>query len=104
MKLFVSGSFSEYSELLSNYDLVSDMDVCDTVLILPGGLGHFQDLFNAISDNKKVILYNKDFFYTPVIKKLFELYEEGIEKRVPSEYMNIESDFLEIIKKLEESK
>lgn len=104
MKLFVSGNYSEYFELLSNYNLVSDINVADIVLILPGGLGCFRDLFNAINDNKKIILYNKDFFYTPVIKKLFELHEKKLEKRIPAEYMNIESDFLEIIKKLEENK
>ena len=102
MKLFVSGYISNGLDKFNSYDLVNNINDATTVLILPGGLGTIHDLFYSITNDKDIILYNKDFFYTSIIKKLFELYEEGIEIRRPAEYMIIESELDEIIKKLEE--
>ena len=45
MKLFVSGNCEED---LTKYNLVNEIKLADTVLILPGGLGCFKDLFDAI--------------------------------------------------------
>ena len=102
MKLFISGYISNCPEKLNTFDLVSNINEATDVLILPGGLGTFSDLFKSINDGKKVIIYNKDLFYTPIINKLFNLYEEGIEIRRPFEYMEIESELDEILRKLEE--
>ena len=104
MKLFISGYINSIPEKFNEFELVSNIMEATDVLILPGGLGTMHDLFKSVNDGKRVIVYNKDFFYTPIIKKLFELYEEGIELRRPSEYMEIESEMSEIIKKLEEDK
>ena len=101
MKLYISGDDTS-KESFSSFNIVDNFEDSEVILILPGGLGSFYDLFRAIESNKKIILYNKDFFYTPIIKKLYELYEDGIESRGPSEYMYIESEINEIIKKLEE--
>ena len=72
------------------------------IVILPGGLDCFYDLFRAIQEKKTVFLYNKDFYYTSLIQNLFELYQKGILKEAPSEYIHIESDIEELKKKLEE--
>ena len=102
MKLYISGDYDKYVDYLSEFDIVTDIDKSNYVLILPGGLGCLYDLFKSINDKKRIILYNDNFFYTPIIKRLYEMYEEGIVDRIPSEYMYIESDFSEIIKKLED--
>ena len=102
MKLFISGYISDCPEKLNTFELVNNINEATDVLILPGGLGTFSDLFKSVNDGKRVIIYNKDLFYTPLIKKLFELYEDGIEIRRPSEYMEIESELEVILSKLEE--
>jgi len=104
MKLFISGYINNIPEKFNEFELVGTISEATNVLILPGGLGTMYDLFKSVNDGKRVIVYNKDFFYTPIIKKLFELYEEGVELRRPAEYMEIESEMDEIIKKLEEDK
>ncbi|MBQ6324104.1 MAG: LOG family protein [Bacilli bacterium] len=104
MKLFISGYINNFPEKFNDFELADNISEANMVLILPGGVGTMHDLFKSVNDGKRVIVYNKDFFYTPIIKKLFELYEEGIELRRPSEYMEIESEMDEIIKKLEDNK
>ena len=79
----------------------------DTILILPGGLGVLAELFSAIEEssignNKKIIVYNCNYFYTPIIRELFHLYEEGFISMPPSEYMIIESDKEKIIEMIKE--
>ena len=91
MKLFISGYINNFPEKFNEFELADDISEANMVLILPGGVGTMHDLFKSVNDGKRVIVYNKDFFYTPIINKLFELYEEGIELRRPSEYMEIES-------------
>lgn len=102
MKLFISGYISNCPEKLNAFELANNINEATDVLILPGGLGTFSDLFKSVNDGKRVIVYNKDLFYTPIIEKLFKLYEEGIELRKPFEYMEIESELDNIISKLEE--
>lgn len=102
MKIYVSNDDSEVSGKLSDFTIVDEIDDADIVLILPGGLGTYYDLFKAIKENKKIYLYNKDFFYTPIIKNLYELHLRGMIENVPSEYMNIESNLDNIIDRIEE--
>ena len=101
MELYISGCIDEYNNIFSNYNTVS-FDEANCVLILPGGLGCLNDLFKSINMKKRVILFNYNFFYTPIIKKLYEMYKDGYEDKVPSEYMEIESEIDKIIEKLEE--
>ena len=103
MKVYVSESDDFSNDLLGDIE-VGSYDEVEDVLILPGGLGCIYDLLRAIHDEKNIYLYNKDFYYTSFIKALYELHERKVEERVPSDYMVIESDFLEIKKKLEEKK
>lgn len=68
------------------------------ILFLPGGLGTHSELLAVLSekieknDNKTVVIYNKDFFYTPIIKELYSLYENKFIKKNISDYCIIESD------------
>lgn len=102
MKIYVSNDDSEVSGKLKDFTIIDEIDAADIVLILPGGLGTYYDLFKAIKENKKIYLYNKDFFYTPVIRNLYELHLSGMIEKVPSEYMNIECDLDNIIEKMKE--
>ena len=77
-------------------------------LFLPGGIGTLAEIFNAIEENrtndnnkKKIILYNKDFFYTPIIKELYNMYKENFIKEELSNYIVIESDIDKVIELIE---
>ena len=82
----------------------------DCILFLPGGIGTYSELFSAIEENKnnphpkKIILYNYDYFYTPIIKELYHLYQEGFIDEVTASYMIIESREDKIIELIEEMK
>ena len=102
MKLYVSGVDEEFMELLKYFSIVENVENSDQVLILPGGLGTFADLFLAIRLKKDVIVYNKDMFYTSMIKNLYEAHEKDYIEGAPSTYIHIESEIKEILKKLEE--
>lgn len=79
----------------------------DAVLLLPGGLGTYTELFcmleehRTMMDDKKIILFNDGFFYTPLIEELYHLYENHFSSKNIGELIDIESDPDEIIKKLE---
>ncbi len=100
MKLYVSGKVEDFS--FKNYSLTEELDEAECILILPGGLETFSTLFQAIQLKKKVLLYNQDMYYTSLIKNLYEGYQKGYIEDVPAEYMQIESEKEEIIKRLEE--
>ncbi len=102
MKLYITPSDVDYSDIIHRFPIVENLEDSTDVLILPGGLGNFYDLFQAITLKKDVIIYNKDMFYTPVIKNMYEAYQKGYIEEAPSFYINIESDYKEIIQKLEE--
>ena len=77
----------------------------DVFLFLPGGIGTFSEFFNAVEehrtmkDDKRIILYNGTYFYTPMIKELYHLYQVGfIEQELASCFV-IEQD-KEAVKKL----
>ena len=79
----------------------------DVLLFLPGGLGTLAELFSSIEERqiknvKKIILYNYNFFFTPIIEELYSLYKEGFIDVAPSSYMIIESDQEKIIEILKE--
>ncbi len=102
MKLYISESDDKIPEITEKFDVTSKMEMCDQVLILPGWLGAFHDLFQAIDQRIDTIIYNKDMYYTSLIKNLYEAYEKGNIDGAPSFYVDIESDLDEIIRKLEE--
>lgn len=102
MKIYISSDNDEDITKLSKFSVSEDLDEADVVIISPGGLRAYYDLFRAINEAKDVYLYNKDFFYTPIIKNLYDLHLKGIIEKVPSEYINIESELDKIIEKLKE--
>ncbi len=102
MKLYIS-DISECDfdiQSLGDVEIIPDINQADVVLILPGGLGTFNDLFQAISLKKKVIVYNKDLYYSSLFKNLFQGYEKGYIEVAPSEYVSIESEQENIVKKI----
>ena len=82
----------------------------DCLLFMPGGVGTYSELFIAIEENKnsiqpkKIILYNYDYFYTPIIKELYHLYQVGLIEDVPASYMVIVRDSRKIIELIKEMK
>ena len=82
----------------------------DIMLFLPGGIGTFAEILSSIEesrtkdDGKLLILYNDDFFYTPLIKEMYSLFERGFAKRSIGEYCRIESIEEEIVKLVENEK
>lgn len=78
----------------------------DVLLILPGGLGTLAELFSAIEEkrinnSKKIILFNANYYFTPLIKELYHMYELGFIDQVPADYMEIESEITKIINIIE---
>ena len=102
MSVYTNESDVDLSEIDAKFGITSQMDECDEVLILPGGLGAFYDLFRAIELKKDVLVYNRNMFFTSMIRNLYQSYEDGYISEAPSEYVTIESEFSEIIRKLEE--
>ena len=82
----------------------------DCILFLPGGIETLGVLFSVIEENKhqhhpkKIILYNCNYFYTPIIKELYHLYQIGVIDEVPSNYMIIESNEDKVVELIEEMK
>lgn len=82
--------------------------ISDILLFLPGGLGTYSEILSSLTetaekkDNKMIILYNKDFFFTSIIQELHVLYKKGFISKNINEYCEIESEIdsiLELIKK-----
>ena len=101
MKLYVSEEDNTYEDLISNFDRV-DYEDSDTVLILPGSLGSLNDLLTAIIDKKKTFVYNKDSFYDPFIKNIYDSKLRSNLDDIPEGYLEIENDIEKIIEKMEE--
>lgn len=82
----------------------------DMFLFFPGGIEIYEMLFYFIQENKrrdlnkKIIIYNVDYFFTPMIKELYRLYEEKFIEGVPSEYIVIESNQNKLIELIEEER
>ncbi len=79
----------------------------DCLLFLPGGIGTLAELFSSLEEErinkkKKIIVYNCNFFFTPIIEELYNLYQEGFIDTKPADYMIIESDLEKIIEIIKE--
>lgn len=81
----------------------------DILLFLPGGIGTYNELFACLeemktnSDGKQIILYNTDFFFSPVLEEMYKLYQQGFLERNLGEYILISNQQEEIINKVKES-
>jgi len=58
-------------------------DKCDIAIALPGGLGTFDELFEMLVWNnlsiheKKIVLYNFEGFYNPLVEMIQKMESEG---------------------------
>ena len=78
------------------------------LLFLPGGVGTYNELFACLeemktnSENKKLILYNIDFFFSPMLEEMYKLYQQGFLERNLADYIFISNNQDEIIDKIKE--
>ena len=70
MKLYITEANEEYPEILNNYDITNDMEESTDVLILPGGLGAIKDMFNAMTEHKDILVYNKDKYFNAILEPI----------------------------------
>ncbi len=70
----------------------------EVVLILPGGLGTLAELFAVLeekkntNDDKPIILFNHDNFYTPLLKALKNLFSLGFVSESELKRIDVVSD------------
>ena len=80
----------------------------DVLLFLPGGLGTYSELFSCLEEmksnpGKKIIVYNVNFFFSPMLEEMYNLYCQGFLEKNLGEYILISNSKEEIIEKLKES-
>lgn len=80
----------------------------DVLLFLPGGIGTYSELFSCLEElkskkGKEIILYNVDFFFSPMLESMYKLYQEGFLDKNLGEYILISNNQGEIIEKIKES-
>lgn len=88
-------------------------DSSDIVLILPGGIGTFAELFSMLDEkrqkglDKEIIIFNYNNFYTPLLKYIRNCHEEGFISEHDIRLLNIVTDIKSLefyLKKLEKRK
>ena len=81
-------------------------NLTDIALFIPGGVGTLAELFTFImqkdelKDDKLIIIYNKDFFFTPLLEYMYRLKQDNFIRKDLSEYLFISNDEDEIIEKI----
>lgn len=81
----------------------------DMILILPGGLECINLFFSVLeeskkrSENKQIILFNYDNFFTPILKHLGYLYNENFVSRDTIKLFSIVNDIKSLERFLKES-
>ena len=80
----------------------------DILLFLPGGLGTYSELFSCLEEmksnpGKQIILYNVDFFFSPMLEEMYRLYQQGFLDKNLGGVILISNDQNEIIQKIKES-
>lgn len=80
----------------------------DVLLFLPGGLGTYSELFSCLEEmksnpGKQIILYNVDFFFSPMLEEMYKLYQQGFLDKNLGEYILISNNQEEILEKIKES-
>lgn len=87
-KLEENGKVSTYpDEIIATHDLSDRKDIIlqqsDVLVALPGGIGTLDEVFHVMAaasigyHQKKVIFYNADGFYNPLLAVLSELQARG---------------------------
>lgn len=104
-KVYVSdldSKFKELDDVVKKYDIVKTIEESTDVIIVPGGMSAFSDIFEATKLNKNVFLYNRDLYFSGLTDNLYKGHLEGYIEGVPSTYMHIESDINDLVKDMEE--
>jgi len=82
-------------------------DLADLFIVLPGGLGTIDEFFTTLNElkskksNKKIVLFNLDNFFNPVIMLLDQLVSHELLKQKHINYLLIENDINNLVDKLE---
>ena len=101
MKLYITEANEKYPEIINNYDITSDMEESTNVLVLPGGLGAIKDMFNAMTEHKDILIYNKDKYYNAILESIFKSSYIDEDAFI---HMDVESNYEKLLNKLEERK
>lgn len=70
----------------------------DVVIFLPGGLGTYGEIFSMLDEkrqkkqDKKIILFNYNHFYTPLLRFLSDVYKEGFVNKSDLQLLDIVTD------------
>ncbi|POV75535.1 hypothetical protein C3422_10300 [Acinetobacter sp. ABNIH27] len=82
-------------------------DLADLFIVLPGGLGTIDEFFTTLNElkskksNKKIVLFNLDNFFNPLIMLLDQLVSHELLKQKHINYLLIENDINNLVDKLE---
>ena len=104
IKVFISDGFikEQIDETEKKYETVKNIEESTHVMVGPGGIGAFSDIFTAIKSKKSLFLYNKDGYYSDTINNLSKGYLEGYIEKAPAGYIYIENGFDNILEDMEE--
>ena len=110
-KLEENGKVSTYpDEIIATHDLSDRKDIIlqqsDVLVALPGGIGTLDEVFHVMAaasigyHQKKVIFYNADGFYNPLLAVLSELQARGFTRHPLSSYYEVANTFNELTIKI----
>ena len=110
-KLEENGKESTYpDEIIATHDLSDRKDIIlqqsDVLVALPGGIGTLDEVFHVMAaasigyHQKKVIFYNADGFYNPLLAVLSELQTRGFTRHPLSSYYEVANTFNELTIKI----
>ncbi len=105
-KIYVSDldmNLEEIDKIMKKYNVVENIEDSTDVIVVPGGISAFSDIFTANKLNKNLFLYNKNMFYSDLINNLYKSHLEGYIDEAPSSYIHIESEIDNILKDMEEN-
>lgn len=110
-KLEENGKVSTYlDEMIRTHNLSDRKDIIlqqsDVLVALPGGIGTLDEVFHVMAaasigyHQKKVIFYNANGFYSPLLAVLSELQARGFARHPLSSYYEVANTFNELTTKI----
>lgn len=110
-KLEENGKVSTYlDEMIRTHNLSDRKDIIlqqsDVLVALPGGIGTLDEVFHVMAaasigyHQKKVIFYNANGFYSPLLAVLSELQARGFAHHPLSSYYEVANTFNELTTKI----
>ena len=106
-----NGKVSTYlDEMIRTHNLSDRKDIIlqqsDVLVALPGGIGTLDEVFHVMAaasigyHQKKVIFYNANGFYSPLLAVLSELQARGFARHPLSSYYEVANTFNELTTKI----